>query len=253
MLASADHAVPSQPVSPCPARSWESWSQRWSRVPPIDLSAMEEARLADACASEPQRVHEAGQGCRTCGRRSAPPDESRRLLVKARRPGRFAGTAWSWSGPTSARPPASWPRRACGVTTDTELHVAPSRPAGPVGGRFRTAGRCGVGPLRCPAVYQSHPGPRPRRCRHPGHRPYGLGRPVPDRPAPRWPTSCRPHDLGVPPHRCGTPGHRHSIYRLRWNVGGDRPKPRSWTSSMDTSKTHGTCCTAVRRQAGHDA
>jgi hypothetical protein len=31
------------------------------------------------------------------------------------------------------------------------------------------------------------------------------------------------------------------------------PKPRSWTSSMDTSKTHGTCCTAVRRQAGHDA
>ena len=56
----------------------------------------------------------------------------------------------------------------------------------------RGARLCGAGPLRCPALHQPCPGPRPRRCGQPGHCPRGLRGPVPDRPA----GDARPARLG---------------------------------------------------------
>ena len=103
----------------------------------------------------------------------------------------------------------------------------------------------GAEPVRCPAVHQPHPGPRPRCRRWPGHRPHGVRGPVADRP-PRAGRRARlghrqgrdhlprrgpvrpghpprrgggpavpRHGLAAAPHRCRGPRGRHALCRLR--------------------------------------
>ena len=113
-----------------------------------------------------------------------------------RGPGR-AGTAWSWSAPTSGRPAGRWPRSGRAAPPRTSNWTCPrSRrpgaaggPDGPPhrGGRHRAAGHHGAGPLGRAAVHQ--PGGRhgPRRGEAASPSPGPCPRPCPASSATRWP------------------------------------------------------------------